>query len=87
MRYLGLPLHTTKTGYLIVQLRSREIPPLESLVLTKYMKIIGKIIDIIGSVKEPYAVVKLSKGLTVHRIPSPLYYRPRRPRRKTRKRR
>lgn len=84
MRYLGLPLHITKTGYLIVQLKSREIPPLESPVMTKYMKIIGRIIDIIGSVKEPYAVVKLSKSLTVHSIPTPLYYRPRRKIRKKR---
>jgi len=51
------------------------------------MKVIGRIVDIIGPVSEPYAVVKLTKTLTTGRMPSPLYYQPKRPRRKIRKRR
>ena len=87
MRYLGTPVHIAKSGHLIVRIRSREMPPLESPVLTSYMKVIGRIIDIIGPVNEPYAVVKLTKTLTTERLPSPLYYQPKRPRRKIRKRR
>jgi len=87
MRYLGIPLHIAKSGHLIVRIRSREVPPLDSPVLTSYMKVIGRIVDIIGPVSEPYAIVKLTKTLTTGRIPSPLYYQPKRPRRKIRKRR
>jgi len=86
MRYLGYPLHKTKTGLLIVQIRTKRIPPLGSIVVKKNMRRIGSIMDVIGPINEPYAVIKLIKKDINHELlTSPLYYIP--PRRGLRKRR
>ncbi len=85
MRYLGLPLHKTKTGLLIVQIRTKKLPALGAMVVKRSMRRIGTIMDIIGPVKEPYAVVKLTRrDIDNELLTSPLYYMP--PRKPLRKR-
>ncbi len=77
MRYLGYPLHKTKTGLLIVQIRTRKVPPLGSIVVKRNMRRIGSVMDIIGPITEPYAVVKLIRKDVNHELlSSPLYYIP-----------
>ena len=85
MRYLGYPLHKTKTGLLIVKIRTKKIPPLGSVVVKRNMRKIGSIMDIIGPITEPYAVVRLlRKDINHELLSSPLYYIL--PKRKLRKR-
>lgn len=87
MRYLGFPKHKTKTGFLVVQIRTKTIPPIGSSVITRRMKKIGRILDIIGPVSEPYAVVKLTREIDESILSTPLYYKSYKPRRKTMRRR
>jgi len=88
MRYLGYPLYKTKTGLLIVQVRTRKVPPLGSTVVKRDMRRIGSVMDIIGPIIEPYAVVKLfRKDINHELLSSPLYYIPSKHELRKRKRR
>nr|MDO8082235.1 Gar1/Naf1 family protein [Candidatus Freyarchaeota archaeon] len=56
MRRLGKPLHLTARGDLII--RVDFTPKIGSKVVTKDMKEVGQIFDILGPVKTPYVSVK-----------------------------
>ncbi len=61
MRKLGIILHISSHGYII--LRAALFPKIDSLVLTKRMKKIGKVHDVFGPVNSPYISVKPSKKI------------------------
>lgn len=61
MRKLGLVLHVSSHGYII--LRAALFPKIDSAVLTKRMKKIGTVHDVFGPVISPYVSVKPSKKL------------------------
>jgi len=72
MRRLGYFLHFARSGVMIIKLSIKRPPKLGTRVLGPDGKIIGKIVDIIGPVRGPYAVVKpvrrdlkISRGATV----------------------
>ncbi len=86
MRSLGSVLHITPSRLIIVKLsRPKPIPPLNSEVLDAQGERIGTIVDIIGPVDSPYAVVKPIKPAVLSFVkPSMvLFYRP--PRKERRK--
>ncbi len=56
MRRLGKPLHLAAHGDLII--RADFTPKIGSKVVTKDMKEVGEVFDILGSVKTPYVSVK-----------------------------
>ncbi len=61
MRKLGVILHISSHGYII--LRAALFPKINSSVLTKRMKKIGKVHDVFGPVLSPYISVKPSKKM------------------------
>jgi RNA-binding protein len=61
LRKLGVILHISSHGYII--LRAALFPKINSSVLTKRMKKIGKVHDIFGPVLSPYISVKPSKKI------------------------
>lgn len=72
MRRLGYFLHIARSGVLIIKLSIKRPPRIGARVLGPDGRMIGKIVDIIGPVKGPYAVVKpvrrdlkLRKGSTI----------------------
>lgn len=58
MRRLGYFLHTTRSGVMIVKLSIKRPPRIGTRVLGPDGRMIGKVVDIIGPVRAPYAVVK-----------------------------
>lgn len=89
MKRLGTVLHMTRNGYIVARLEKEEaekLPPLNVPVYDRDLKKIGTLLDIIGPVKNPYAVVKpANKEIKVYEG-EPLYYKiPRPPRRRQRK--
>ena len=75
MRKLGYYLHKTSNGYLLVKIiNPKRIPKLYSKVFNSKWDFIGYLIDIIGPVHGPYAVIKPVKDIE----PSPhepMYYK------------
>ncbi len=72
MRRMGYFLHIARSGVMIVKLSIKRPPRIGTRVLGPDGKIVGKIVDIIGPVRAPYAVVKpvrrdlkLGKGTTL----------------------
>ncbi len=72
MRRLGYFLHIARSGVMIVKLSIKHPPRIGTRVLGPDGRIIGKVVDIIGPVRGPYAVVKpvrrdpkLSRGTTL----------------------
>ncbi len=88
---LGKVLHSTKSGYIVVELRDpKRIPRLGVPVYTSDRRRIGVLLDIIGPVERPYAVVKPDKDEYIKAVEEGqnLYYEvPRPPRRRERRRR
>lgn len=58
MRRLGTVLHKSKSGYLVVKLVN--VPPLGVKVYDSKLNYIGIVKDIIGPVRDPYALVKVT---------------------------
>jgi len=58
LKRLGYILHTTSSGKLIIRLSSSKPPRLGSKVLNSRGEVIGVLVDVIGPVRSPYAVVK-----------------------------
>ena len=59
MKALGTFCHRTNSGNLL--LRGNKIPSLYSWVVTKDLKKVGKVQDVIGPVSKPYIVIKPTK--------------------------
>ncbi|MCX8185094.1 MAG: Gar1/Naf1 family protein [Sulfolobales archaeon] len=58
MKRLGYFLHKTPSGRLLVKLSSLKHPKLGSKILNSSGEVVGVLVDVIGSVRSPYAVVK-----------------------------
>ncbi len=87
MRKLGRPLHTVKRRVVIVEMEERK-PIIGASVYDYNLRLVGKIVDIIGPVKKPYAVVRpLEKKFLESMASSPKLYYETRPRRFLPKRR
>ncbi len=61
MRRLGYFLHKTPSGRLVVKLSSPKPPRLGARVLNSRGEVVGVVVDVIGPVRSPYAVVKPSR--------------------------
>ncbi|KUO89737.1 MAG: H/ACA RNA-protein complex protein Gar1 [Pyrobaculum sp. OCT_11] len=73
MKRIGLALHYSRLGNLVVKLS--EVPPLYVNVYTYTMKKVGVLYDVIGNMKNPYGLVKpLARDETV--VGQPLYVKP-----------
>jgi RNA-binding protein len=73
MKRIGLALHYSRMGNLVVRLD--EVFPLYINVYTYTMKKVGVLYDVIGNVERPYGLVKpITRDETV--VGQPLYVRP-----------
>lgn len=72
MKALGELHHLTKSGKIL--LRGGELPVLYSSVVTEHSKPIGKVVDIIGPVSNPYIVVKPDFKITEKEFSSAKFY-------------
>ncbi|WXG40939.1 MAG: Gar1/Naf1 family protein [Candidatus Freyarchaeum deiterrae] len=73
MRRLGKPLHLAAHGDLIIH--ADFAPKIGSIVVTKDMKEVGEIFDILGPVKAPYVSVKpqVERGIAEKLVGEVLY--------------
>lgn len=58
---LGKPAKTTKSGFILVPVSPMNIPKIGDRVVTRKMEEVGVIVDLIGPVSSPFALVKPSK--------------------------
>jgi len=85
---LGRVLHMTRNGYIIVRLEKAEsLPPLNTPVYREGARRVGTLLDIIGPVTQPYAVVKPDRAGIEVKEGEELYYRRPEPKRRARRRR
>lgn len=82
LKRLGTVLHTTPGGYIVAKIEEEQVPPLNTVVYDEDMNRVGVLLDIIGPVKSPYAVVKPSSPEVRVEKGVELYYRPPSPRRR-----
>ena len=77
-------MHTVKSGYIVVGMEAPKPPKLGVPVYTSDRRRIGTLLDVIGPVDSPYAVVKPDKleYLSVVKPGDKLYYEVPRPRRR-----
>lgn len=61
MKVVGRAMSTIGDRMLIIQCDAAQLPPLYSEVSDRKMKPVGKILDLFGNIKAPYAAV-LCKG-------------------------
>lgn len=59
LRVLGKPSKVLDDKVAVVKLETKSLPPLRSPVYSSSLKKVGLIVDVIGSTREPYVVVKL----------------------------
>ena len=57
MKVVGRAMNVIGNRMLIIQCDAAQLPPLYSEVTDKRMKPVGKILDLFGNVKAPYAAV------------------------------
>ena len=57
MKVVGRAMSTIGERVLIIQCDAAQLPPLYSEVTDRRMKPVGKILDLFGNVKAPYAAV------------------------------
>ncbi|BEP18603.1 hypothetical protein PYJP_19550 [Pyrofollis japonicus] len=88
LKRLGTVLHQARNGYIVVKLdlEDSKLPPLNVPVFDEEMNKVGTLLDIIGPIKDPYAVVKPATKETRIEKGSKLYYRPPKPRKKPQRR-
>jgi RNA-binding protein len=87
LRKLGVVLHKTPNGYIVVRMEERErLPPLNTPVYDRSARRVGVLLDIIGPVESPYAVVKPDRRDIEVGGGEELYYRRPMPRRGQRQR-
>lgn len=87
MKSVGEVLHVSKTGKLVVRLKDLKVPPRIGLyVYSEKGERVGMVVDIIGPVDSPYALIKpLNRETAPRLVGSHLYIRTTRPRPKTRR--
>lgn len=65
MKFVGRAMSTVGSRMLIIQCDAAQLPPLYSEVSDRRMKPVGKIQDLFGNVKAPYAAVLCREKCTV----------------------
>lgn len=70
---LGTVVRYTGNRNLLVLLESKEIPSIGSEVLGKKLQVVGRVVDILGPVAKPYALVKPSVEGPEDYVGQPLY--------------
>lgn len=87
MKSVGEVLHVSKTGKLVVRLEDSKVPPRIGLyVYSEKGERVGMVVDIIGPVNSPYALVKpLNRETASGLVGSHLYIRITKPRPKARR--
>jgi RNA-binding protein len=65
VKVVGRAVSTVGNRMLIIQCDAAQLPPLYSEVTDKRMKAVGKIQDLFGNVKMPYAAVLCRETCTV----------------------
>ncbi len=73
---IGYFVHQVGSGEVVVRLTTSKLPRIGSLVVNSGGKVIGRIIDIIGPVREPYAVIKPTSELSL-KDSEPIFIKPR----------
>jgi RNA-binding protein len=58
-------MSTVGSRMLIIQVDAAQLPPLFCEVTDRYMKPVGKILDLFGNIKAPYAAVLCREKCTV----------------------
>ena len=88
MKKLGVALHISRSGNIIVKSSLRDLPPLGARVFDKDMRRLGVIVDVIGPVDSPYIVVRPeSSDVKLVFEPGTVYFAPPRRERRGRGRR
>jgi len=83
---LGSVVHVTRSNYIIVKIsKSSELPRIGVDVVDANNEVIGKLIDIIGPVAQPFAVIKPAKPAITSLLKSSTFLFYRLPRRSNRK--
>ena len=80
-------LHITRNGYIVVALEDKDrIPSLNTNVYDERRRKLGTLLDIIGPIEEPYAIVKPSDKSMLKEVVrgTVLYYEEPRPRKRRR---
>ena len=65
MKVVGRAMSTFGSRMLIIQIDAAQLPGLYSEVTDRRMKPVGKILDVFGNVKSPYALVLLGGPCSV----------------------
>ena len=65
MKVIGRAMSTIGNRMLIIQCDAAQLPPLYSEVTDRRMKPVGKILDLFGNIKAPYAAILCQKKCTV----------------------
>jgi len=73
LRKLGKVWNVSKSGFIVVQADSKNIPKLGLDVVNRKMNKVGYIYDIIGPVKTPFILVKPYEGVLEKSIPDELF--------------
>ncbi len=80
-------LHKARNGYLVARLETEKPPPLGVKVYDSSLREVGVLLDVIGPVEKPYAVIKPNeRGEKLDKKGVTLYYEPPRPPRPRRRR-
>jgi RNA-binding protein len=75
LKSIGRVLHRARNGYIIAVIESGKLPPLNTPVYLSGGRRVGILLDIIGPINQPYAVIK--PDVNVEAKPGDaLYYRP-----------
>ncbi len=65
MKVVGRAMSTIGSRMLIIQCDAAQLPPLYSEVTDRRLKPVGKILDLFGNIKAPYAAVLCREKCTV----------------------
>ncbi len=65
MKVVGRAMSTVGNRMLIIQCDAAQLPPLYCEVADRHLKPVGKILDLFGNIKAPYAAVLCSEKCTV----------------------
>lgn len=74
MQRLGVAVHVSKSGYIVVQLS--RVPRIGDKVYDQNLKRIGVVKDVVGPVSNPFALVKPEKPHPLDVSGKPLYFTP-----------
>lgn len=75
LRVAGKVFTLSKQGYLIVKLETEHIPKPGERVYDRRLRYVGTVVDVIGNVSSPYAVIKPISNRPLKGLDETLYLR------------